>query len=161
MAVLVAVALVAGAGAVWLLWRGAAPAAVESGQRLETVALTIESAAGRHTFRVELARTPQEQARGLMFRRRLAPDAGMLFVNRRPEVALMWMKNTLIPLDMLFIDAEGRIVRIAERTVPESEATVSSGVPVVAILELNGGTASRLGIAAGDRVVSPALEAGR
>lgn len=119
--------------------------------------LTIESASGKHAFSIEVARTPEQQMKGLMYRRRMATDAGMLFVHKREDVVNMWMKNTYIPLDMIFIARDGRIARVAERTVPLSEAVVSSGDPVVAVLELNGGTASRLGIKSGDRVESETL----
>lgn len=123
--------------------------------------LAIETGGKSHTFSVELALSNRQQMQGLMFRRRMAADAGMLFVYRREEPTAMWMKNTFIPLDMLFIASDGRIVRIAERTVPLSEAIVSSGGPVIAVLELNAGTASRLGIKPGDRIVSAALGTAR
>lgn len=116
--------------------------------------LTIVSASGRHAFKIEIARTPETQARGLMFRRALASDAGMLFVYPANGPITMWMKNTYIPLDMLFINDTGRITHIAERTVPLSTEFIGSKGSVRAVLELNGGTASRLGIAKGDRVVS-------
>jgi uncharacterized membrane protein (UPF0127 family) len=119
--------------------------------------LTIESASGGHVFKIEVAVTPEQQAQGLMFRRHLDADAGMLFVHEREDVVTMWMKNTFIPLDMIFIARNGRVARIAERTVPHSEAVVSSGEAVVAVLEVNGGTAAHLGIKEGDRVTSPAL----
>lgn len=119
--------------------------------------LSIETGSGSQRFRVELALTPAEQARGLMFRERMAGDAGMLFVHPTPHVVTMWMKNTFIPLDMLFIDGAGSITHIAERTVPHSEAVISSGGPVIAVLELNAGTASRLKIRPGDKVRSKAL----
>ena len=90
-----------------------------------------------------------------MFRRELAPDAGMLFDFKEVEPVAMWMKDTYLPLDMLFIARDGRIVHIAERTVPFSLATISSGEPVLAVLELNSGTASRLKIKPGDRVIHP------
>lgn len=115
-------------------------------------ALTIETASGAHRFNIELAQTPEQMSFGLMFRKQMAPDAGMLFVYDTPRMAAMWMKNTFIPLDMLFIGADGRIVNIAERTVPHSEATIASNGPVRATLELNGGAAARLGIKPGDRV---------
>lgn len=108
----------------------------------------------RHRFHVEIAATEAERTKGLMFRRELAPDAGMLFDFGQPFMAVMWMKNTLLPLDMLFIDAEGRIVNIAERTVPGSLAPISSDAPVKFVLEVNGGATSRLRIKAGDLVVS-------
>ena len=117
--------------------------------------LTILTAGGPRRFLVELAETPAQMEQGLMFRRQLAPDAGMLFDYRQPTVATMWMKNTLIPLDMLFVDADGRIVNIHQRAVPESTAIIAAAAPVRAVIELNGGTAARLGIRPGDRVEFP------
>lgn len=114
--------------------------------------LVIEAASGRHRFTVELANTPETMSRGLMFRTQMAPDAGMLFDFRRDDTVAFWMRNTILPLDMLFIDRTGRIANIAERTVPFSEATVPSQVPVRAVLEVNAGTVQRLGIRVGDRV---------
>jgi uncharacterized membrane protein (UPF0127 family) len=115
--------------------------------------LTIESAGGKtHRFTVELAITPQQQMQGLMFRRQMAADAGMLFVYQRPEPAAFWMRNTYIPLDMIFIGPDGRILNIAERTVPQTDTPVPSAGPVMGVLELNGGATSRLGIKPGDRV---------
>lgn len=137
-----------------------ATAALGQGGRLATFPtskVTIASGGKTHEFRVEIATTPRQVQQGLMFRRSLAPDAGMLFVYRRPIDSAMWMKNTLIPLDMLFIRAGGKIGRIAERTVPMSEAIIPSGGAVIAVLELNAGTASRLGIEPGDKVISPLL----
>jgi uncharacterized protein len=124
-------------------------------QRFPTGELTIESAGGTHKFHVELATTPAQLEQGLMFRQILAPDAGMLFDFQHPSPVSMWMKNTFIPLDMLFIDAQGRILNIAERTVPHSLDTIASAGPARAVLEVNGGTAARLGIRPGDRIVSP------
>ena len=120
--------------------------------------LVIEAGSGKHTFNVELALTADQQAKGLMYRRTLAPDAGMLFVYARPSPVTMWMKNTYIPLDMLFIGADGRILHMVERTVPLSTELIGSDKAIRAVLELNGGTASRLGIRTGDRVVHPALQ---
>ena len=138
----------------------AAPAAAQNGfATFETASLSIETAAGdAHAFQVEIAETGAQRAQGLMFRRQMAADAGMLFLFGGSEVRAMWMKNTLIPLDMLFIDETGKIVRIEERTVPHSERAIVSGGPVAAVLELNAGTASRLGIKPGDRVHYPAFE---
>jgi uncharacterized membrane protein (UPF0127 family) len=93
-----------------------------------------------------------------MFRRQLDAGAGMLFLFGGTEVRGLWMKNTLIPLDMMFIDEEGKIVRIEERTVPHSERAIVSGKPVAAVLEVNAGTASRLMIKPGDRVRHPAFK---
>jgi len=124
----------------------------------ELAPLTIETAAGLSlAFRVELARTEAERAQGLMYRDKLAPDAGMLFIYPTDRPVAFWMKNTLIPLDMLFIKRDGTILSIAERTVPLSEATIPSGGPVAAVLEVNGGTVSHLGIKPGDRVQCEAL----
>lgn len=120
----------------------------------ETDELAIETRDGeQHLFVVELALTDEQRARGLMFRESLADDAGMLFLYERDRPRSMWMKNTLIPLDMLFIDRRGRVIRIAERTTPLSERSISSGRPARAVLELAGGTAERLGIRVGDRVI--------
>jgi uncharacterized protein len=119
--------------------------------------LAIQSGDKLHKFSVELALNNRQHRQGLMFRRRMAADAGMLFVYRREESISMWMKNTYIPLDMLFIASDGKIRHVAERTVPMSEAVIGSGGPVVAVLELNAGTVSRLGLKPGDSVLSSAL----
>ena len=124
-------------------------------QTFQTSELTITSASGDHKFTVELATTPAQQEQGLMYRRSMAPDAGMLFDFGRPQPTTFWMKNTLIPLDMLFVGADGRIVNIHERAVPMSEAMIPSQGVVRAVIELNGGTAARLGIRPGDRVIYP------
>lgn len=124
-------------------------------QKFPISELTIASVTGPHRFKVEVAETPAQMEQGLMFRTSLAPDAGMLFIYLQPIVATMWMKNTLIPLDMLFVDAQGRIVNIHQRAVPQSLDVISAAAPVRAVIELNGGTAARLGIAPGDRVLSP------
>jgi uncharacterized protein len=121
-------------------------------QRFETSTLTIDTAKGAARFTVELALTPAQQQQGLMYRRELAPDAGMLFVFAQTQPAVFWMKNTLIPLDMVFIAADGRVADIHERAVPLSEANVVSKVPVKAVLELNGGTVAWLGIKPGELV---------
>lgn len=120
---------------------------------LEQIPLTVASARGQmHRFTVEVARTPEEQARGLMERQSLAPDRGMLFPYATPQPVAFWMKNTLIPLDMIFIAPGGRILRIEANTVPLSLEPVASGEAVEAVLELAGGRSAELGIAAGDRV---------
>lgn len=108
--------------------------------------VTIAMANAQHRFTVEVARTPAEQAQGLMNRTSLPADGGMLFPFERPKFASFWMKNTFIPLDMIFIRADGSIDRIAENTIPESLEPVVSGGEVAAVLELAGGTAARLGI---------------
>ena len=112
----------------------------------------IGTAAGARLFHVELAETPEQRSRGLMFRRTLAPDAGMLFLFPERERPTMWMANTWLPLDMLFVAADGRIVDIFANAVPHSRLTISSPRPARMVLELGGGTARRLGIAPGDRL---------
>ena len=106
-------------------------------------------------FQVEVARTDQEKTVGLMFRRSLADNAGMLFPYGPARTITMWMRNTYIPLDMLFITADGRIARIEANTEPLSERIIDSGLPVSAVLELAGGAAERLGVKAGDKVNHP------
>ena len=112
---------------------------------------------GTVRFRVELALTPADQARGLMFRESLPRLAGMLFVYPRESNVAFWMRNTLIPLDMIFVDDEGRVVRVHENAVPGDETPIPAGAPTMAVLEINGGMARSLGIDAGDEVRSPAL----
>lgn len=124
-----------------------------------TQPLTILSGAERHEFQVEVADEPDERAYGLMNRFELAPDGGMLFDFGETRPVHMWMKNTYIPLDMLFIRADGTIHRIAANTVPRSLAVVSSGQPVRFVLEVAGGTAARLGIKRGDKVEHPLIGA--
>ena len=112
---------------------------------IETESKTIE-------FQIEIADEADERSRGLMFRKSLDEQSGMLFIYPTPRVASFWMKNTLISLDMLFIDTEGRIASIARKTTPLSLNPVSSGVPVLTVLEIDGGDADRLGISVGDTV---------
>ncbi len=126
----------------------------------KSVPVTVSGAGGRHVFRAEVARTPAEQQRGLMYRTDLKPDDAMLFAPYPPEggpprVASFWMKNTPTPLDIVFIRPDGTIARIAENTVPFSEAPVTSGEPDSAVLELVGGRAAELGIGEGDKVDWP------
>ena len=106
----------------------------------------------RHRFRVEIVSTPQDRAQGLQGRKRLDPDTGMLFDFGVPLPVYMWMKNTFVALDMIFIAADGRIVTIARATTPESLAIIESAGPVMAVLEVPDGTAARLGVRPGDRV---------
>ncbi|HET7816718.1 MAG TPA: DUF192 domain-containing protein [Sphingomicrobium sp.] len=116
------------------------------------MALTIRSAGGAHRFTVEVAETAEQQAQGLMFREALAGDRGMLFPYDPPRAASFWMKNTLIPLDMIFIRPDRTIGRIAANTVPHSLDPVASLEPVSAVLEIRGGRAAELGIKPGDKV---------
>jgi uncharacterized protein len=127
-----------------------APAATT--QPSAALPLMIQGAKGTHRFTVETALTADEQAQGLMFRKSLDADGGMLFPMNPPRIASFWMKNTVIPLDMLFIRTDGSIAFIAANTEPYSREPVSAGVPVIAVLELRGGRAAELGIAEGDRV---------
>jgi uncharacterized membrane protein (UPF0127 family) len=119
--------------------------------------LSIQRRNGRDTIQIWLARTSAQQEQGLMWIRQLPADYGMLFLLETPREMNMWMKNTYISLDMLFLDGRGKITHIAERTTPLSEAIVSSGGEVSAVLELAAGEVRRRGIALGDRVIHPAL----
>ena len=134
---------------------GPAIAQIESLQTYDKAPLEIRTASGTHRFTVELARTAAQQMQGLMFRRKLDANAGMLFIYQQPETARYWMKNTYIPLDMLFIASDGTVVRIAADAVPQSLAIISSGGPVRAVLEIKGGEAARQGITPGAKVVYP------
>lgn len=124
---------------------------VLAGQDLQTP-LTIHTASSSVSFQVELAQTPKSRRRGLMFREHMGRNEGMLFVYEKTRAISMWMKNTLIPLDMLFISATGEIIRIEADTEPLSLRNIPSGKPVLAVLELNGGVAKEYGIQAGDRI---------
>ncbi len=137
----------------------ASPGAAQRGDpRFARSTLTIHTKAGAaHEFKIEIARTVEQRALGLMYRRRLAADAGMLFLHERFERARMWMKNTYIPLDMLFVGPDGRIVDLKQRTVPQSLAIITSRKSVIAVFEVNAGTVSRLGLAIGDRLDHPAF----
>jgi uncharacterized membrane protein (UPF0127 family) len=119
--------------------------------------LGIETGGKELKFDVWIADTTPRRAQGLMFVKSLAPMRGMLFVYPQPRVVSMWMKNTLIPLDMLFVAGDGRIIRIAQRTQPRSLEQITSMGPVVAVIEIAGGEAARLGIATGARVRHAAL----
>ncbi len=119
---------------------------------LELLTLCIESGDKTRSFTVEHAASTSEQAQGLMFRKSLSDDAGMIFPYQSPRILGFWMKNTLIPLDIIFIRSDGTIESIAENTTPYSEESVSSGEPVQAVLELRGGLTAELGIKAGDTV---------
>jgi uncharacterized membrane protein (UPF0127 family) len=116
------------------------------------VPLTIASGARTHRFTVEVARTVEEQATGLMNRSSLAPDRGMIFPFETPREASFWMKNTLIPLDIIFVRTDGRIANIEANTVPLSLEPVLSVGPVGAVLEIPGGRSAELGIKPGDKV---------
>lgn len=117
------------------------------------IPLEIKTTKGKLNFRVEIARTPEEQARGLMFRTSLPEFGGMIFPMVPPREASFWMKDTVIPLDIIFIRSDGTIARIAANTIPYDLTPVTSGEPVVAVLEIAGGRAKTLGIAENDRVI--------
>ena len=117
-----------------------------------TIPVVVRSAKEMHRFDVEVARTELEQEKGLMFRKELGADTGMLFPMNPPRTASFWMKDTLIPLDMLFIHTDGTIAFIKANAEPYSRIPVSAGIPVAAVLELRGGRAGELGIAEGDRL---------
>lgn len=117
--------------------------------------VVIDAGPEQHRFTAEIAATPGQQGFGLMFRADLASDHGMLFVFEREQPIEFWMRNTFIPLDMLFVDALGSIVRVAENTTPLSDEPIPSGEPVFAVLELEAGTAAALGIGIGDRALHP------
>lgn len=146
--------------AVWLMLLLAFGAAGASGQpkTLPEEPLTVLTANGPRKFTVEVARSPAERSRGLMYRTDLALDRGMLFDFGREQSVSMWMRNTLISLDMLFIDASGEVRKIAAQTEPLSLETISSGEPVLAVLELMGGTTRLLNIQPGDQVIHPLFE---
>ncbi|HTT07850.1 MAG TPA: DUF192 domain-containing protein [Gammaproteobacteria bacterium] len=126
----------------------------------EHAALVMETASGQHIeFQVEIADTPDERHQGLMSRRTLSGNAGMLFIFEQVRPVSMWMYGTLLSLDMLFIDESGRIVRVMEAMTPESTALIPSGEPVRAVLEINAGVCRRLGIRAGDQIDKSTLKA--
>ena len=124
----------------------------------EKETLEIVTKSGVQVFSVEVMRTPADRARGLMFRKELPEGQGMLFDFSPEQHISMWMKNTLISLDMIFIRADGRILRIAENTKTESEREIPSGGPVRGVLEVIAGTSKKLGIAPGDRVAHPLFD---
>ena len=138
---------------VGLVAAAALPATLAAAQTVEP--LTIQTASGPRQFQVEVVRDDAERMQGLMYRRSMAADRGMLFDFVRVEPVSMWMQNTYIPLDMLFIRPDGTVARIAQDTEPLSTRVIPSGEPVLSVLELNAGTSRRLGIKAGDRVEHP------
>jgi uncharacterized membrane protein (UPF0127 family) len=136
----------------------AAPAVLAQapgGVVFERSTLVIRTAAGAELkFDVELALQDEQRMRGLMFREKMGPYEGMLFDFGQPQPVMMWMKNTLIPLDMLFIAADGTIAKVHANATPRSERTIDGGI-ARGVLELNGGVARMLGIRPGDRVLHP------
>ncbi len=129
-----------------------APARLHPISNMPVVPLTVTGAKGVHVFQVEVARSFAEQEKGLMFRTFMGADEGMVFIRTPPDRAQFWMKNTVIPLDLIFVDADHRILNIAANAVPYDETPLPAAGVAAAVLELNGGRAAELGIAAGDEV---------
>jgi len=119
--------------------------------------LVLKTESGEHSYTVEVAKTNRERAKGLMFRRSLPDTSGMIFLYDPPQPVGMWMRNTYIPLDMIFIAADGTVRRVAANTEPFSTDIIVSGGPVAAVLELNAGQAEKIGVKPGDLVVFPGL----
>jgi len=111
--------------------------------------LTIKTAKGAFNYHVEKALTPQAQQKGLMYRKHLASKSGMIFIFNPPRVARMWMKNTFIPLDMVFFDRLGRVVHVHQYAIPHDETIISSEIPVAGVLEINAGDAQKYDIRKG------------
>lgn len=133
----------------------------EGGATMRRETLTLVTAAGERQIVIEVAETSEEKAKGLMFRTSLPDTQGMLFPYSPPQEITMWMKNTYIPLDMVFIRADGIVHRIEARTEPFSEKTIASNGNVAAVLELAGGAAQRLGLKPGDKVVHGHFKTGK
>ena len=144
-------ALLAGLWLAFLVF--AFPAIGEAAAGLEP--LLIESASGPHQWSVEVMRTDAERERGLMFRRHMPDDHGMLFDFGKAAPVMMWMENTYLPLDMVFIAADGRVLSVVENAEPMSRRIIPSQGPALGVLEVNAGTVARYGIKAGDRVTNP------
>ncbi|MFM5907831.1 MAG: DUF192 domain-containing protein [Novosphingobium sp.] len=119
---------------------------------LPVVPLTVTTRSGKHAFKVEVAASSEEQAKGLMFRTEMGADEGMIFPMDPPRMASFWMKNTVIPLDIIYVGKDRRILNIAAQAVPYDTKPLFSNGPVIAVLELGGGRAAQLGIAPGDKV---------
>ncbi|NRG18498.1 DUF192 domain-containing protein [Rhizobiales bacterium] len=133
-----------------------------AGAELARETLLVETAQGNsYSFTVEIADTPDARGQGLMFRKTLAEDAGMLFDFGEERPVFFWMKNTYVSLDMIFADSEGKIVRIAKDTTPLSLDVVPSNAPTRFVLEVPSGTSERLGINEGDLLKSPTIDASR
>lgn len=121
-------------------------------ERLKVEKLAIKTHTGLARFRVEIADTGASREQGLMFRKKLAPNRGMLFDFKTPQPVAFWMKNTLIPLDMIFIAPDGRVVSVARNARPLDETPIPSGGDVVGVLEIAGGRAAQIGVEPGDQV---------
>jgi len=130
-------------------------AAVAAPLPVETI--SIDTKAGPHSFSVEVAADDESREKGLMYRKTMAPDAGMLFDFHTPQLVSFWMENTILPLDMLFVRADGTIARIKANATPYSRENIPSGEPVQLVIELNAGRAAALGITEGAKVHAPEL----
>lgn len=130
----------------------AATAATHPVSGLQVIPVSVRAGHKRLTFRSEVARTREEQSRGLMFRTAMGDGEGMIFLFDAPRNSAFWMKNTVIPLDIIFIGTDNRILNVAANAVPYSEQALPSAGVAKAVLEINGGRAAKLGIKAGDRV---------
>jgi len=119
----------------------------------------LKTAGGDFTFEIELADTPKSRADGLMFRNQLAPDAGMLFDFKEEREVSFWMRNTFIPLDMIFVAADGTIMNIHANARPQDETSIPSGFPVRFVLEIPGGRSAEIGLKVGDKMVHPLVDA--
>jgi hypothetical protein len=119
--------------------------------------ITIDTKAGPHSFTVEVAADDESRERGLMYRKEMAPDAGMLFDFHTPQLVSFWMENTILPLDMLFVRRDGTIARIKANATPYSRENIPSGEPIQLVIELNAGRAAALGITEGAKVHAPEL----
>ncbi|MGX9354539.1 DUF192 domain-containing protein [Roseobacteraceae bacterium S113] len=132
-------------------------AAASASARCTPETVTLTGMFGTVDFSVELAITPAEQGRGLMFREQMPAQSGMLFLYPNPRPVSFWMKNTLIPLDMIFIDAAGRVINVHSNAIPGDLTAIPSGGPTMAVLEINGGLSRQIGIAPGTLVRHPML----
>lgn len=127
----------------------------EPNRGLKVIPVTLQTKSGTHRYRVEVAATPEQQAIGMMHRREMAPDTGMLFPMNPPRPASFWMRNTHVSLDLIFIGADGRVLNVAEKAEPLSERLLDSNGPAAAVLELKAGQARRIGLKPGDAVRWP------
>jgi uncharacterized protein len=145
--------LIMAAGLAWLpVFAVVAPPAAAQQAKAALEPLSIVTASGTHTFSVEVMRSERERERGLMFRHYLPPNRGMLFNFDYEQAVIMWMKDTYLPLDMIFISRSGQVVGIAADTEPLSEKIIPSGAPAYAVLEVNAGTAAKIDLKIGDLV---------
>jgi len=149
-----------GNAAAWVIagWAALLPAVAGAACAPETV--EVRGPAGTARFTVEVADDGAERAKGLMFRESMPRSAGMLFVYEAPQRASFWMKNTLIPLDMIFADETGRVTRVHSNAVPHDTTPIDGGTDVRFVLEINGGLAARMGIAEGAELRHPAIPQG-